>query len=537
VTGTSFDDLVTAATIGVARKGLDVSELAGPAAGQAGVLDRADPAAALLDAAALLTVARRAGLRPARDVIVPGSAAGPAAGRGAERELSARAARVLRRIGRTEVTPAFAGPDSELLADLLAAAADAGYVLPAPLLPGLLDAAVRREALRPAVAAVLGSRGRWLAARRPDWRRAVGQAGAGGDLETWRTGAADERRRFLAVLRRRDPAAGRELLAAGWARETGPDRAALIAVLRHGLSASDEEFLEAALDDRAGGVRDAARLLLERLPASALRQRAAGRAGPALRVERHGLRRPLVVVTLPGEPDAAAARDGLSAGSPVQAIGPGAWRLIEVLARAPLGDWTSRFGLTPAELVALPVAGDLRPHVHAGWRLAVVRQRGTGSHPDARELTGWIGALLSPAAGPPAGWPPVAWPGDAALAAVLPPRARAERAASLVARASVDDRGRDHELTAEVAACPVPWPPLLADAVAGLLARAAVRPVLGPLPRALLGLAGRGLPATAEPDYAAELARLATARPDWAALLDVTAETIALRRAFLAELR
>ncbi len=133
------------------------------------MLDAGDPAAALLDAAALLTVAQRAGFRPERTALV-GPLPSP---EDAAPELSARAERALRQIGGAQLAPGFAAGDKELLADLLTAASDAGYVASAPLLPDLLDAAVRTTALRPAVAAVLGVRGRWLAEHRPDWQRVV----------------------------------------------------------------------------------------------------------------------------------------------------------------------------------------------------------------------------------------------------------------------------------------------------------------------------------------------------------------------------
>src|SRR5258707_11002346 len=116
---------------------------------------------ALLEAAARLTVARRAGTRPARGIATP-----PPTPADQGPELPARAGDLLRRVT----------SDADLLADLLTVAAKAGYRAPAPLLPVLLDTAVRTVALRPAVVATLGSRGRWLAAQRADWRR-VADAG------------------------------------------------------------------------------------------------------------------------------------------------------------------------------------------------------------------------------------------------------------------------------------------------------------------------------------------------------------------------
>jgi hypothetical protein len=567
VTGVSFDDLVAVATVGTARKGLAVSELAGPAAGQAAVLDPADPAAALLDAAALLTVARRAGLQPAAEIPAPAGAAAAArsaddgSAGSAERELSPRAVRLLRRLGAAEGGRGVAAADSAILAELLTAAGRAGLVLPAPLLPSLLDAAVRDAEVRPAVGAVLGARGRWLAAHRAQWQRAVYQARASGvaaaddalagpaatstadraeaELAAWRAGNRDERRALLAEARRRDPGAGRELLQAGWKRENAFDRAALLYLLRHGLSAADEDFLEAALDDRAAGVRDEARKLLGWLPGSAFRQRAANRAAPLLGVARRGLRRHLTV-TLPGEPDAAAVRDGVPAASPLPGIGAAAWRLIHVLAAAPLATWR-QLGLAPDALVALPVTDDRAAHVHAAWRRAVAREQEaadpSGAPGDA-QLTAWALALLSDSTSHPAKWPPNVWPADAALAAALPADVRAGRTATLLKAARPDDRSTAYWISAEVTACGSPWPPVLADAVTAVITQAAGRPELAPLPRALLRVAGSSLPSTGPRDYAATLTQLAAARPqDWSPLLQTAAETITLRAAFLAELR
>jgi len=84
----------------------------------------------------------------------------------------------------------------------------------------------------------------------------------------------------------------------------------------------------------------------------------------------------------------------------------------------------------------------------------------------------------------------------------------------------------------------VPWPGGLADAVMTILGRAAPLAALPRLPRWLLDLAARGLPATGGRDYAAELTRLADAHPQsWTPLVRKTAETVLLRRAFLEEIR
>ena len=58
--------------------------------------------------------------------------------------------------------------------ELLQRVAAAGHRLPPTLLPALLDAGRRQSALRDAIRAVCGARGRWLAQWHADWRFGVG---------------------------------------------------------------------------------------------------------------------------------------------------------------------------------------------------------------------------------------------------------------------------------------------------------------------------------------------------------------------------
>lgn len=520
--GMSFDELVTAATVGVTRKPLPggVSS-AGP--------DSGDPAAALLDAAALQTVARRAGYEPPRGIasaVPPPEEAAPA--------FSARAARALR-----EACGWQAGrfpADSRLLPDLLRAAAGAGYVAYPTLLPALLDASVRRTALREPVAAVLGDRGRWLARHRPDWQAAAESSpdsGEPGTAETWRTGRPAQRRAYLARLRGTDPDAARELLSGGWTAETGDDRGQFITILEQKLSPADEPFLEAALDDRASAVRVAARRMLTRLPGSAFSHRASQRAVGALRLERRGQRLG-VVPEPPRAPDAASLRDGLNVSPPSASIGTGAWQLTQVIAAAPLADWTSRFGLPPAQITALPVADGLGPDVHAGWRLAAAHQA------EAE----WARALLTvPAPAEARGRPPAAWPPDQVLAALLPPEEQARRLAALLADTHLSTvnppgwGGQGSPLLEQIQNWAGPWPPVLASAVLSALISVGSQPRLASGARILLNEAGRGLPADGERDYAFRLAQMAETCPHaWASGLRAASETVMLRRAFLREI-
>jgi hypothetical protein len=596
MSGLTFDDLVTTAALGVSRKGFAPAELDGVAAEYAGRLDTADPAAALLDAAALLTVAGRAGVRLAGGTALPPGDPGD----GAERELSAAGARALTRLSGRDRSRRSAANAAGVIGDLLAAMRDAGYVLPAPLLADLLDLASRTPVLRPAVAPVLGTRGRWLSRHRADWQevadaaapgpdgasapgdRAAGAmghgeagaigarealamrdraAGAPGDPEVWRIGRPAERRGYLARLRDRDPGAGRELLADGWTRESKEDRAGLLGMLGRGLSAADEEFLENALGDRAAEVRAAARRLLARLPESAFQRRASLRAAQALRLQGNGTDVRLVA-SLPRVLDNASLRDGVDSGAPPGWNDDAGWLLAQLVAGAPPSEWTTRLRMTPAQLVALPVAGAAAIDVRAGWRLAVVRraeantaagQSGQGAGRNGEDAAGWSG---SGAAEPElAEWaaalldadrqyvnrPPSVWVPDAALAGLLPGDARATRTAALLDAVGKDARPpQAQRVMAELAGHRAPWPALVADAALAALDRAAGRPLLTEFTQALLDAAGRAMPASGARDYAAELTRLAVATPEampWMPAMRAAAETITLRRAFLAELR
>jgi hypothetical protein len=532
MTTLSYEDLVAAATVGLAHSQVQVTGLSGPAVGHAAVLDKDDPAAALLDAAALLTAARRAG-------VVPGTTpaeTGPAPADTAP-ELPARAADLLVRAHAS---------DPSLLADLLALAARCGYRAPAPMLPGLLDAAVRDPGLRPSVAAALGARGRWLARHQSGWRRVAGLEDPGppsqtaaGDAGVWETGNREQRRGYLIALRDRDPAAARELLTAGWSRQTGDERTYLIAVLARGLSPADEAFLEQALDDRRESVRAAARRMLLRLPDSAFNRRAAGRAIAVLRLGQRDEQRWLVARP-PDAADAAAVRDGIVA-QPARhdLAGPWLpsqvmpWLLTQLIAAAPLTLWVSEFGLPARQIVTLPFPAGLGAEVHAGWRIAAVRQ----ASPQ------WAEALLE-AGRPrlPSDRPPTAGPDDRELAALLSPQARMARVAAMLS----DDTAAPGAIV-EIAGFPRPWPGPLADAVIALLrhtiATSAGRGATVTMlerPEQLASVAGRGLPVTGCTDYAAVLAQLASTAnclPSWVAALRRAADTIALRRAFTEEIR
>ncbi|EXU64628.1 hypothetical protein Z951_29390 [Streptomyces sp. PRh5] len=560
----SWDDLVAAALLGTERRTPPVA----PRPGQ-------NVPSALLDAAALSTVRRRAGLRPAPARPGPGRApedprpALPTAARSrlalllADRSAPGR--------GGSRSAPDLA----ELLPQWLALANHHGYRVPDALLPALLDAARARTDLRAEALTLGGPRALWLARLNPDWKFALrgaagrasaahpepSEAAAAPDEEQrlWEEGLFAERVSLLAAARHRDPAAGLALLSGTWSTERAEDRLMFLDSLRDDLSPSDEPFLEQALSDRSRNVRATAAELLSALPGSALAARMAERSrscvsltadepsADAPTVEgstdegstHDGLtadeptaagRTPRITVRPPDECDSGMQRDGIVP-KPPSGRGERSWWLGQLVEATPLDRWTEWFGgRGPAEIVALPVADGWQADLHAAWCRAAVRQRSAE----------WCRALLgTPAVAPVTAGEaaPAAWRDPAKLLSALPSRERAEWVAEFIASHGLSDAFR------LLGVCAVPWAEPLGRAVVDALdiARDA-----GSYPwsfSGIMGLAERCL----DPTQADRLEVL-TAIPDeregaapgaggyWAEAFQRLVGTLRLREAMRAEL-
>ncbi|UQA93521.1 DUF5691 domain-containing protein [Streptomyces halobius] len=441
----SWSDLVSAALLGTKRRTPPVTARAGQ-----GV------AAALLDAAAVSTVRRRAALRPApaRERTAPAPAdPRPPLPPAARRRLSLLLAD---RGGTAGGSRRGTAPDlTELLPQWLAAAGERGYRAPEALLPALLDAARARTDLRPAALALAGPRALWLARLNGDWKfalRGIGSPTAVPDSDDpgsvrrrWEEGLFAERVQLLTTLRRRDPQAGLRLVRGTWTTERAEDRLMFLDSLREGLSAADEPFLERALSDRSRNVRATAAELLSALPGSALAGRMAERARSCVGPDHiPGAEGPTINVEAPHECDAGMQRDGVTT-TPPTGRGERSWWLGQLVEAAPLDGWIERFGgRAPAAIVALPVADDWRTELHDAWCRAAVRQR------DAD----WARALLGVPAAPArsAEVAPVGSTRDLAkLLTVLPEDERAGWVAEFIAAHGLSDAFR------MLGVCAVPW--------------------------------------------------------------------------------
>ncbi|WP_406303395.1 DUF5691 domain-containing protein [Streptomyces sp. NBC_00885] len=452
MTGTTstsaWEELVTAALLGTDRR----------TPPDAVLTPGKDAPAALLDAAALHTVRRRAGLLPA-----PAADRPEPAPHDARPRVPVAARRRLAQLLADRSAPSHAGgrrgtaPDlTELLPQWLAVANEHGYQAPPSLLPALLDAARARTDLRPYVLAFAGSRGLWLARLNPEWKFAL--RGASGsavlpdvtDAEAvqrlWDEGLFAERVALLAAVRVHDAGAALALLTATWGTERAEDRLMFLDSLRTGLSGEDEPFLERALSDRSRNVRATAADLLSALPHSALAVRMAARAASCVGLDRSGDGAggdaASIAVEAPHECDADMQRDGMVPGPPT-GRGERSWWLGQLVEAAPLSTWPARLGgRTAEEIVALPVAEDWGQELHAAWCRAAVRQR------DAE----WSRALL----GAPAA-PPETGPGTSSLAerakllSTLPAAERAAWVAEFIAAHGLS------EAFQLLGVCAVPW--------------------------------------------------------------------------------
>lgn len=289
--------------------------------------------------------------------------------------------------------------------------------VPLTFIPLLLEQAQQSRAIRPAVSAVIGQRGHWLANQHPDWGRLLTLAPDSDnatDPSVWEEGNPTQRTEYLHHLRTQQPDTARELLQAVWKQEAAQVRQELLQALRTKLSLADEPWLETCLDDRSKGVRQLAAELLGGLPDSAFSQRMQTRltswvtlpvgACPASDDRQH---RWLLQVNLPETHDKSWLRDGIEE-KPPQGKGAKAWWLEQALVHIPIAFWTQHWQLSPTELLTLALKSDWKDALLTGWQPALTR------YPDPV----WAAAWLAQVSGR-----------FAALWAIIPP-AEAERLAA-----------------------------------------------------------------------------------------------------------
>ncbi|QFZ16139.1 DUF5691 domain-containing protein [Saccharothrix syringae] len=335
-----WDEAVQAALVGAHRSGTTPAEL----------LDRC---------AALGPAAHAARLPPVVDapLLAPAPASGDARVHPAARDVLAQV---------------LALEDQVLLTEWCGLAKAARLVADHRELPALLALGTAHTGLRPAVTAVLGARGRWLATLRPAWAwAAAAEAVEAVDLDAALDLPGPARLEALRRARAQDPAGTREFLAARFdGQRRAGDRQALVAALEVNLGPDDEPLLERALDDRAIGVHDEALRLLRTLPGSALAARAAERLHRGLWLTADGFDVQTDELWTELAPEPEEARDLLKDGSETGVAG----RIRGAAASVPPRHWTGRLRTddegAAAELARGPWASALLRGVAQNLRLA-----------------------------------------------------------------------------------------------------------------------------------------------------------------------
>ncbi len=288
----------------------------------------------------------------------PPPAAGPMQSACAPEATCPRAAEQVLRLILRDIHP-------ELLEGWLAQARAMGFYLPHACLVPLLDMGMQKPSLRPALAALLGKRGQWLAAQHPQWAETYGASGQAGDTlaQQWQLGNLEQRCQALKAMRQADPAAALQALEQDWAQEPAENRIALLLCLATGLGALDEAFLERALDDKRKEVRSAAQQLLTTLPGSQLVERCKARLGALLSLERNtGLGARLgaifagnaaameLSVQLPEACDKDMKRDGIG-NQAHHGMGEKAGWLLDMMRCVPPMHWSTTWQLTPGQVI------------------------------------------------------------------------------------------------------------------------------------------------------------------------------------------
>jgi hypothetical protein len=357
----------------IAILGTERSALAVPARSDAlgEVLSKLDAnarEASLLSAAAAVALYEHAGQMPVKDArALPAPAE--------LNDLPGCNARAAQRLS-TLLTGEF----EELLPEWFAALIAAQQRVPDEHLPAVLQLGKARARLRATIIAAIGQRGLWLAQQNTDWSYVAGEI----DVAEWHTATHVARLALLKKMRATNPDEARDLLTATWKEDSPKERAEFLATFHPNLSADDETFLEAALDDRSTLVRRAAADLLSYLPDSAFVQRMIERAQPLLSFTKKARGKLEIEITLPAERTEAMIRDGITAKPTNSNLGEKAWWLDNMLRAVPLTNWEEAASATHTDIINACKKHEWESLLLEAWLDAAWRQN----------RTDWIKAIL-----------------------------------------------------------------------------------------------------------------------------------------------
>jgi hypothetical protein len=244
---------------------------------------------------------------------------------------------------------AFEHDHEAVLPEWLKAIAAQGKRIPDEAIPLLLDLGRKRGSLRDLINPVAGARGRWLAmeATPKDW----GWIAMKNPERVWIEGLPAKRREVLEYLRKTDPAKARELLQDGWDTTNVKDRERYISALWLGLSAEDEPFLEAALDDSFDDVKRIAREMLATIPESRFYARMVARAEAAITLKKNKKGETSFDIKMLETLDDSMKRDGFNIPNGMPDAEKSKTLMLQLLSRIRPEWWRNHFALTTDEVL------------------------------------------------------------------------------------------------------------------------------------------------------------------------------------------
>lgn len=355
----SFEDIAGAAVVGTARQdpaGLSLPDgLAELRLAEGGAERR------LLDLAAALDLARRAGYRPAEGADIWQPAApdqNPACGK----------------VATSLLLQLLADESRPLLRWWMMLATRAGQRVQPLAVPELLARVHKDPPLSREAAPLLDARGTWLCSLNPVWKAVLGFAPIGPDAQTWQEGTPETREAALRAALAADRSQARDWVQQLWGDDPARLRERWLGCFAP-AQAADESWLEEKLDDRAEGVRQAAVRLLLGLRGSQLLARARLRALECCKVKRKLLGGVALEVTPPSAFHPGWTREGIG-GKPPQGTGERAHWLKQILAQAAPSELAANYKVDIAVLFKMARdSGEWSELILSAWHEAAINCR------------------------------------------------------------------------------------------------------------------------------------------------------------------
>ncbi len=256
------------------------------------------------------------------------------------------------------------GEFPEVLPEALRLALGSDRVVPARVLPELLDTATRNHHLRAVVPALAGERGNWIARRHQKYSWLLEGSTVGDDA--WDSGPPALRIAWLRQTRATDPSRAAAAINAQWSGEDASMRESILRVVAESPQPCDEEWLETlALKDRRQDTRELAAASLSSLANSGFRRRAVARVRERVKIERRLLKR-VITIMPPDAFEPAWEADGIKE-KPPQGTGEKAWWLRQIISFVPLTDWPEILGVGEDDFFSITRDPDWQEPLLLGW--------------------------------------------------------------------------------------------------------------------------------------------------------------------------